>query len=135
MKDGDNVYLSDPTQLTRNMRFALTNKKSGNPVSIILDNLSISGRKITTPEDWDGGGAVLHANTGRFTVNKGLYTDNVDFGSGGKGGAFQMKDSFLNMDGTVFQNNSAFSSGGAMNLERTHATIRNTLPSSRSSFA
>ncbi len=128
MPDSDSVQLTDPALIKRNMRFATTNEKSGNPVDIVLDSLIISNRRIATPEEdiADGGGAVLHANTGRFIVRKGVFSGNADEGAGGTGGAFRMVDCFLSIDSAVFQNNAAFSAGGALNLERTRALIQNT---------
>lgn len=126
MPDGDTVYLPDPTQVTPNMRFSTLNEKNGHPVDIVLNELHVADRVINTSEDVEGGGAALHANTGRFVVKKGTYERNVDRGSGGAGGAFRMIDCDLTVDGTVFRQNAAFSRGGALNLERTRATIRNT---------
>ena len=126
MPESDTVYLPDPTQVTPNMRFSTTNEKNGHPVDIVLNELHVADRVINTSEDVEGGGAALHANTGRFVVKKGTYERNVDRGSGGAGGAFRMIDCDLTVDGTVFRQNAAFSRGGALNLERTRATIRNT---------
>ena len=125
MPDSDTVYLPDPTQITPLMRFSTTNEKTGNPVDIVLNELHVADRVINTSEDLEGGGAAMHANTGRFLVKKGTYERNVDRGSGGAGGAFRMIDCDLTIDGTVFRQNGAFSRGGALNLERTRATIRN----------
>ena len=125
MPDSDTVYLPDPTQITPNMRFATTNEKTGSPVDIVLNELNVVSRVINTSEDMEGGGAAMHANTGQFLVKKGVYERNVDRGTGGSGGAFRMIDCVLTVDGTVFRNNGAFSRGGALNLERTRATIRN----------
>ena len=126
LQDGDAVYLPDPTQVTPNMRFSTVNEKNGNPVDIVLNELHVVSRVINTSEEVEGGGAALHANTGRFLVRKGLYEMNLDRGTGGSGGAFRMIDCDLTTDGTVFLRNGAFSRGGALNLERTRATIRNT---------
>ncbi len=125
MPDSDTVYLPDPTQITPLTRFSTTNEKTGNPVDIVLNELHVADRVINTSEDLEGGGAAMHANTGRFLVKKGTYERNVDRGSGGAGGAFRMIDCDLTIDGTVFRQNGAFSRGGALNLERTRATIRN----------
>ena len=127
MPDGDTVYLPDPTQVTPNMRFSTTNEKNGNPVGIVLNELHVADRVINTSEEVEGGGAALHANTGRFVVRKGTYERNVDRGTGGSGGAFRMIDCDLTVDGAVFRRNGAFSRGGALNLERTRAIIKNTL--------
>lgn len=127
MPDGDAVYLPDPTQITSNMRFSTINETSGNPVDIVLNELHVASRVINTSEELlEGGGAALHANTGRFLIKKGLYEMNLDRGTGGSGGAFHMIDCDLTIDGTVFLHNGAFSRGGALNLERTRATIKNT---------
>ncbi|MBR2962989.1 MAG: hypothetical protein IKC53_02130 [Lentisphaeria bacterium] len=125
MPDGDTVYLPDPTQITPNMRFSTTNERNGHPVDIVLNELHVADRVINTSEEVEGGGAALHANTGRFVVKKGTYERNLDRGTGGAGGAFRMIDCDLTIDGTVFLHNGAFSKGGALNLERTRATIRN----------
>ena len=125
MPESDAVYLSDPTQITPNMRFSTTNERNGNPVDIVMKELNVVSRVINTSEDMEGGGAALHANTGRFVVERGVYERNLDRGTGGAGGAFRMIDCDLTVDGTVFRNNAAFSRGGALNLERTRATIRN----------
>ena len=125
MPESDAVYLSDPTQITPNMRFATTNEKNGNPVDIVLNELNVADRVINTSEDMEGGGAALHANTGRFVVKRGVYERNLDRGTGGSGGAFRMLDCDLTVDGAIFRNNGAFSRGGALNLERTRATITN----------
>ena len=125
MPDSDTVYLPDPTQITPLMRFSTTNEKTGNPVDIVLNELHVADRVINTSEDMEGGGAALHANTGRFVVKRGVYERNLDNGSGGSGGAFRMIDCDLTVDGTVFRNNGAFSRGGALNLEHTRATITN----------
>ncbi len=127
MPESDTVYLSDPTQITPNMRFATTNEKTGNPVDIVLNELKVISRVISTSEDMEGGGAALHANTGRFVVKKGTYERNLDRGTGGAGGAFRMINCDLTIDGATFRQNAAFSRGGALNLERTRATIRGTL--------
>lgn len=120
----DAVYLSDPTQITPLMRFSTTNEKTGNPVDIVLNELHVADRVINTSEGVEGGGAAMHANTGRFLVKKGTYERNLDRGTGGAGGAFRMIDCDLTIDGAVFRRNGAFSRGGALNLERTRATIR-----------
>ncbi len=125
MPDSDTVYLPDPTQITPLMRFSTTNEKTGNPVDIVLNELHVADRVINTSEELEGGGAAMHANTGRFLVKKGTYERNLDRGTGGAGGAFRMIDCDLTIDGAVFRNNGAFSRGGALNLERTRATIRN----------
>lgn len=126
MPDSDTVYLPDPTQITPLMRFSTTNEKTGNPVDIVLNELHVADRVINTSEELEGGGAAMHANTGRFLVKKGTYERNLDRGTGGAGGAFRMIDCDLTIDGAVFRNNGAFSRGGALNLERTRATIRDT---------
>ena len=127
MPDSDTVYLPDPTQVTPNMRFSTVNEKNGHPVDIVLNELKVINRVISTSEDMEGGGAALHANTGRFVVKKGKYERNVDRGTGGAGGAFRMINCDLTIDGATFRQNAAFSRGGALNLERTRATIRGTL--------
>ena len=127
MPDGDTVYLPDPTQITPNMRFSTVNEKNGHPVDIVLNELKVISRVISTSEDMEGGGAALHANTGRFVVKKGTYERNLDRGTGGAGGAFRMINCDLTIDGATFRQNAAFSRGGALNLERTRATIRDTL--------
>ncbi len=126
MPESDTVYLPDPTQVTPNMRFSTVNEKNGHPVDIVLNELKVISRVISTSEDMEGGGAALHANTGRFVVKKGTYERNLDRGTGGAGGAFRMINCDLTIDGATFRQNAAFSRGGALNLERTRATIRNT---------
>ena len=125
MPESDTVYLSDPTQITPNMRFSTVNEKNGHPVDIVLNELKVISRVISTSEDMEGGGAALHANTGRFVVKKGTYERNLDRGTGGAGGAFRMINCYLTIDGATFRQNAAFSRGGALNLERTRATIIN----------
>ena len=125
MKDGDDVSLREPSLITRYMRFATTNESNGKPVSIMLDHLNISGRKKSTPEGEDGGGAVMYAKSGCFSVLGGEYAWNGDDGPGGYGGVFRLNNSSFAIDGAVFRNNHAFSSGGALCLERTNATIKN----------
>lgn len=124
MPDGDSVRLNDPARITRFMRFAPINEATGNPATIELDQLIISDRKKSSAEHSIDGGAVLFANTGHFLIRGGRYAENKDHGDGGKGGAFRMSDCFLIMDGTVFFNNYAYSSGGAVFLERVQATIQ-----------
>ena len=126
LKDGDEIVLRDPAQVTSRMRFAPTNEATGNPVNIVLDNLEISGREKSTPEatEIDGGGAVLRATSGRFSVRGGRFTENRDLGAGGRGGAIRIMDGSLTVDGADFRNNAAFSSGGAICVERTRTTIR-----------
>ena len=123
MPESDTVTLHDPALITRNMRFATTNEKSGNPVDIVLDSLRISGRLKTSNEVEAGGGAAFYANTGRFRVKGGRFFGNVDDGVCGSGGAFHLRDAFLTVDDAIFRGNAAFSAGGAMNLERTRVTI------------
>ena len=125
MPDGNEIKLDNPSLITRDMRFEPTNKATGSPANIILDQLSFSERTVSTPEGWEGGGAVLCANGGNFTVKGGSYSDNMDHGFGGVGGAFRLTNGSLTVDGTMFRRNAAFSAGGAISVKDADLTIRN----------
>ena len=124
MPDGDEIKLDTPNLITRDMRFAPVNKATGRPASIVLDHLTLSEQTLSTPEGWEGGGAVLCANGGNFTVSGGLYTGNMDHGFGGVGGAFRAVNGTLAIDGATFKRNAAYSAGGAVSVKNATLTIR-----------
>ena len=120
----DAVSLDEPWMITSSMRFASTNAATGNHESIVLNRLRISGRRITTPEGVEGGGAVLYGNGGNFVVNGGLYEENGDGGFGGMGGAIRVVNGSLTIDAATFTQNYAYSNGGAVSTEHAAVTIR-----------
>ena len=124
MPDGDTIYLNEPSLITREMRFASTNKATGNKVNIVLDHLSISKQVTSTPDTIEGGGAALYADGGCFTINGGEYAENVDRGFGGFGGAIRIINGELTIDGVKFRENAAYSAGGAVKVNDSELTIR-----------
>ena len=124
MPDGDAILLNEPSLFTKNIRVNPTNKATGNPVNIVLDHLHVSKKVLSTQELEEGGGAVLYSNGGCFTINGGLYADNMDKGLGGIGGAFRIVNGTLTIDSTTFKRNFAYSAGGAVNVDYTTLTIR-----------
>ncbi len=120
----DSVTLDEPWLITSSMKFAPINEATGKPESIVLNRLRISGRKVTTPEGVEGGGAVLYANGGYFVVNGGLYQENIDGGFGGMGGAIRLINGSLTIDSATFMQNYAYSNGGAVSAENAAVTIR-----------
>lgn len=127
MQDGDTIYLNEPDLITREMRFEQTNKATGNPVNIVLDHLRISKKVTSTPDTFEGGGAALYANGGCFTINGGEYTENVDRGTGGFGGAIRIINGSLTIDNAKFRENSAFSGGGAVKVSNASLMVRKSL--------
>ena len=124
MPDGNEIGLDDPSLITRDMRFAPTNRATGSPATILLDRLSFSERTVSTPEGWEGGGAVLCANGGSFAVKGGSYSDNMDHGFGGVGGALRVVNGTLTVEGATFRRNAAYSAGGAISVKDASLTIR-----------
>lgn len=122
---GDAVNLDEPSLITSSMRFASTNEATGNPMKVVLNRLSISGRSITTPEGVEGGGAALFANGGNFTVDGGLYRENNDRGFGGVGGAIRLINGTLTINDATFAENFAYSRGGAVSIDNASLTVRN----------
>lgn len=120
----DTVSLDEPWLITSSMKFASTNAATGNPESIVLNRLRVSGRRITTPEGVEGGGAVLYGNGGNFVVTGGLYEENIDGGFGGMGGAIRVVNGSLSIDSATFTQNYAYSNGGAVSAENAAVTIR-----------
>ena len=129
MPDGDTVTISDPELIYHDLRFASTNEATGNDVTVVLDNLSISNRSISTSESSsERGGSIFFANTGSFMVNGGEYTNNRDSGSGGRGGAIHVISGTLSVDGTRFSSNYAYNAGGAINVDDDSTlTVRNSI--------
>ena len=124
MPDGDTIYLNEPSLITREMRFASTNKATGNKINIVLDRLNISRQVTSTPDAMEGGGAALYANGGCFTINGGEYAENKDRGFGGFGGAIRIINGELTIDGVKFRENAAYSAGGAVKVNDSELTIR-----------
>ena len=124
MPDGDAIRLNEPSLITREMRFARNNRATGNPVDIVLDHLRISKQVTSTPDTFEGGGAALYADGGRFTIVGGEYAENVDRGTGGIGGAIRIVNGSLNIDGVRFRENAAYSAGGAVKVNDSELTIR-----------
>ena len=127
MPDGNTILLNEPALFTKNIRIAPTNKATGNPVNIVLDHLDVSKKALSTSETEEGGGAVLYSNGGCFTINGGLYADNMDKGLGGLGGAIRIVNGTLTIDGTTFKRNYAYSAGGAVNVDYTRVLIRKSI--------
>ena len=123
MPDGDTISLNDPLLVTHDIRFKSVNRATGNPVTIVLDHLDFSEKTVSTPEGWDGGGAVLCANGGNFVVKGGRFATNRDYGTGGVGGALRLSNGTLSIDGATFRQNAAYSAGGAVSVKNASLTI------------
>lgn len=129
MPNGDNITISNPDLIYHELRFASSNKATGNPVTVTLDKLNISGRRCSSEENDHAvaGGGVLHAHDANIVVSGGKYTNNQNSGRYGWGGVIRMIGGTLTVDGTIFDSNSSGNCGGAINCDSlTNVTIRNT---------